>query len=80
MHSATISASHARISIRDRALARFAHTYVHVRAHADAHKLAEMCSARKYMHERGLTLERGTAVIPIHAKCARDRQTETEII
>jgi len=56
----TISASRARISI-----------HVRVGVRADAHQRAEMCNARKCMHEK-IILEKGTAVIPIRAKCACD--------
>lgn len=66
----TISASRIRISIPVR---------VYVRARADAHQRAEMCSARKCMHE-GIVLKRGTAVIPIRAKCACDRRRRTWIV
>jgi len=56
----TISASRARISI-----------HVRIGTRADAHQRAEMCSARKCMHEK-IVFEKGTAVIPIRAKCACD--------
>lgn len=51
----------------------------YVRTYVRARAPAKMCSARKCMHE-GIVLKRGTAVIPIRAKCACNRRRKTQVV